>query len=130
MTELTDAKRRKLKGEAHHLTPVVNIGKEGVSEAALGAVAEQLLIHELIKVKLLQACPQDKGEAAEALSAGTGAALVQLIGRTVVLYKPRPPKKKPEPKAEASATAEKPAKASKAAPAARRAVTRAARPRA
>ena len=87
--ELSSKQRRHLKGLAHHLKPVVQVGNHGISKAVLNKVSFELELHELIKVKLSEACPLPKREAAAALSEGASAALVQLIGRTVVLFKQR-----------------------------------------
>ena len=94
---LSKQERQGLKARAHPLDPVVMVGKEGVTDAVLAQAAEQVRAHELIKVKLLQTCPTDKHEAASQLSVGADAALVQVIGKTVVLYKPRPPDEKKKP---------------------------------
>jgi|HubBroStandDraft_6_1064221.scaffolds.fasta_scaffold494990_2 RNA-binding protein len=42
-----------LKKLAHHLRPVVQIGKNGVSEALLLEIEGALLAHELIKLQIL-----------------------------------------------------------------------------
>jgi len=54
----------------------------------LAAVEQALYDHELIKVKVNEG-PESRQEAAEKLSQGTGAELVQLLGRTVLLFKKR-----------------------------------------
>ena len=50
-------------------------------------IREALEVRELIKVRILDNCEEDKHEVAEALAKSTHAELVQLIGLTVVLYK-------------------------------------------
>lgn len=91
--ELTGKQKRHLRGLAHHLNPVVHAGKEGVSEAVERKATQELEHHELIKVKLGEGCLDDKAEAAAKLAAYCGAAVVQVIGRTIVLYR----RKKVEP---------------------------------
>ena len=49
---------------------------------------------ELIKISILQNCEDDKQEVADQLAKETKAYLVQLIGLTVVLYKPSKNNKK------------------------------------
>ena len=90
MTALTPRQRAHLKGLAHHLDPVVHVGRDGLSDAVKAQIDEQLAAHELIKVKLLDGAPLDRGAAAEALPALVGAQLVQNIGRLFVLYRPDP----------------------------------------
>jgi RNA-binding protein len=85
---LTGKQRRELRGLGHHLEPVVIVGQSGVSEGILGAVAQALQDHELIKVKINEG-PEERHEAAEKLAQGTEAELVQLLGRTVLLFKKR-----------------------------------------
>lgn len=85
---LTGKQKRFLRSEAHHLDPIFQVGKGGISEAMLKQIEEALEKRELLKVSILQNNEDDKNEVAEQLAKGTGAELVQLIGLTVVLYKP------------------------------------------
>lgn len=84
---LTGKQKRFLRSEAHHLDPIFQVGKGGVSETMLQQIKEALEARELLKVSILQNNEDDKHEVAEALAEGTGAELVQLIGHTVILYK-------------------------------------------
>ncbi len=88
MKELTGKQVRFLRGLGHHLKPVVMVGKEEISEKLLASVEEALLAHELIKVKLQEGCELDRHEVAEALAGRTGAAVAQLLGKTILLYRP------------------------------------------
>jgi RNA-binding protein len=85
---LTSAQRRNLRGQAHHLEAVVHVGHAGVTEGVVKAVAEALLAHELIKVRLHE--PEDKSGMAKALAEGTHATLCGLVGHTAILYRPHP----------------------------------------
>jgi len=84
---LTGKQKRFLRAEAHHLTPIFQVGKGGVNENMITQIKEALEVRELIKVSILQNNSDGKHEVAEDLAAGAGAELVQLIGHTVVLYK-------------------------------------------
>jgi RNA-binding protein len=84
--------RKKLRAAGHHLSPVLHVGKEGVSAPVLRALAEALSRHELVKVRIGTESPHDRFEAAELLSAGAGAQLAQVLGRTVLVYKKHPEK--------------------------------------
>ena len=84
---LTGKQKRFLRSQAHHLSPIFQVGKGGVNEHMLKQIQEALEVRELIKVSILQNCEDDKQEVAEELAKGTRAELVQLIGLTVVLYK-------------------------------------------
>lgn len=84
---LTSKQSRHLKSLAHHLKPIVQIGKEDLSENVISTTRLELTNHELIKVKIGNNSGVDKKVAAHELSKATGSALVQLIGKTIVLYK-------------------------------------------
>jgi RNA-binding protein len=77
-----------LRGLGHHLNPVVFVGREGFSETLVQSVTDALKTRELIKVKLGQNCDIPKKEAAEKLAEISGANLIQLIGKTVLLFLP------------------------------------------
>jgi RNA-binding protein len=68
---------------------VVQIGHEGITPALVGQARAQLEAHELIKVKVSEAAPQDRHLAAETLSRETSSALAQVLGRTFLLYRKR-----------------------------------------
>ncbi len=91
---LTGKQVRHLRALAHHLQPLVYVGKEGVTEALVRAVDQCLEDHELVKVKLQVEAPLHRDEAADALSAALKADVAQALGRTVLLYRrhPREPK--------------------------------------
>ncbi len=77
-----------LKGLAHHLDPVVQIGKEGITDSVLDTVDRELKNHELIKVKMGQNCPIDKKDAPKEITDAVSCAFVQLIGKTMIFYRP------------------------------------------
>ncbi|WP_391116128.1 ribosome assembly RNA-binding protein YhbY [Psychrobacillus sp. L3] len=85
---LTGKQKRFLRSQAHHLQPIFQVGKGGVNDAMIKQIGEALEVRELIKISILQNCEDEKHEVAETLAKGTNAELVQLIGLTVVLYKP------------------------------------------
>jgi RNA-binding protein len=89
--------RRRLRGAGHHLSPVVQVGKEGVSEAVVRQLDRALLDHELVKVKAGAETPEGRHEAAELLGTGCQAAVVQVLGRTMLLYRKHPEKPHYEP---------------------------------
>jgi len=85
---------RYLRGLGHHLEPIIQIGKEGITEGVVTATKAALLAHELVKVRVLSEAPVDRKEAGEELAKRAGAALAQTLGRTVLLYKRHPHKPK------------------------------------
>ena len=91
---LTNAQKKHLRKLSHELNPVVFIGKEGLAESVYAAIDSALESHELIKVKILNNSPVHKKDAAETVPQTSGSALVQLIGKTLVLYRKSKKKKK------------------------------------
>lgn len=88
---LTSKQRAHLRALAHPLKPVLQIGKEGVTSAAIEAVRGALRRRELLKVRVLEGAPEDARAVAEALAAALeGGEVVQVMGRTVTLYRPHP----------------------------------------
>ncbi len=84
---LTGKQKRFLRAKSHHLKPIFQVGKSGVTENMIDQIADVLEKRELIKVSILQNCMEDKHTVADQLSGGTGAEIVQIIGNNIVLYK-------------------------------------------
>jgi len=84
---LTGRQKKILKGLGHHLTPLICIGKEGITDNVLKATRQELLTRELIKIKIGNNSTLSKNEAAELMPQVTESTLVQLIGKTLLLYK-------------------------------------------
>jgi RNA-binding protein len=91
--QLTSKQRAHLRSLAHPLKPVVQVGKEGVTDASLRSLQEAFNTRELVKVRVQEAAPAPAREVGEALAARLdGAAVVATIGRTTILYRPDPDK--------------------------------------
>ncbi|MBU5672329.1 ribosome assembly RNA-binding protein YhbY [Paenibacillus brevis] len=84
---LSGKQKRYLRSLAHHLQPIFQVGKGGTNEQIIRHISEALERRELIKVSILNNNLDDPKEIAEELAEGAEAELVQLIGRTIVLYK-------------------------------------------
>lgn len=93
---LTGKQTRHLRALGHHLDPVVQIGKHGLTEALVAQLSEAIAHHELIKVKLLPECPIERREAGEEVAQAIGAELAQTLGRTLLFWKRNPQKAKIE----------------------------------
>lgn len=87
---LTGKKRAELRGEAHHLDPLVHIGAQGVTPTLVGALDDALRTRELVKVQLGRPVDEKPRAVAERLAQETGAIVVQVIGRTATLYRENP----------------------------------------
>ena len=85
---LDAAARKQLRSLAHNLEPVVRVGHAGVSDGVVAAVAQALLDHELIKVRLYE--PEDKVGMAALLASRCEATLCGIVGHTAILYRPHP----------------------------------------
>jgi RNA-binding protein len=81
---------RHLRGLAHALKPIVQIGKQGFSNASQSQVDRALLDHELIKVRLLPECPDEIADVGRRAGNALSAHVAQTIGATLVLYRPHP----------------------------------------
>jgi RNA-binding protein len=86
---LTARHRAALKAQAHALEPVVRIGHAGVTDGVIADIGRALEAHELIKVKVGEGERDERETAAAAIVERTGAALVQKVGRVLVLWLPR-----------------------------------------
>lgn len=89
MTELTGKQRRHLRALGHHLSAVLQVGHEGVTDAVVKEADAQLEAHELIKVKISENAPEDRQSSAEDLAERCAAHLAQVLGRTALLYRRR-----------------------------------------
>lgn len=85
--DLSGKQRRHLRALAHHLSPLVQIGKEGITEGVEEALREALARHELVKVRVLETAPADRAEVGPPLARVTGSHVVGELGRIVLLYR-------------------------------------------
>jgi RNA-binding protein len=91
--EITPKQRSHLKSLAHHLKPVVFVGKEGITDQTVRSLEEAFNTRELLKVRILEAAPMSAREGGDTLAQRIdGAVAVQSIGRIAVLYRPHPDK--------------------------------------
>jgi RNA-binding protein len=79
----------KLKSEANQLTPILNIGKNGVTETLIEELNKQIKANRLVKVRVLRSAEEEKDvkEIAEEIANATRSTLIEVRGRTVVLYR-------------------------------------------
>jgi RNA-binding protein len=90
MNELTPAQRQALKAKAHHLDPVVIIGDAGLTAAVLGEIDVHLKTHELIKIRVHGDDRDARVAMIGDIHAALAASLVQHIGKTLVMFRPKP----------------------------------------
>ncbi len=87
-TQLTAAQTRFLRGQAHDLKAIVQVGGKGVTDALLAEIDGALEHHELIKVKVTGEDRDARDAMIDRIAERTEAALVQRIGHTAILYRP------------------------------------------
>ena len=87
---LSPRQRAQLKARAHALEPVVQVGQARASEAVRAEVERALTANGLIKVRLNGADRESRAELRDTFCAQTGAAAVQMVGRILILWRPRP----------------------------------------
>jgi len=86
MSELTGKQRQRLRGLAHRLEPIVQVGKGGLSPEAVAQVDRALDAHELVKVRFV-AGKEEKRELAAELAVRTSAALAGTVGHVAILFR-------------------------------------------
>lgn len=84
---LTSKQRAALRGLANPLEPILHVGKGGLSDALTKQADDALTARELVKGKVLETAPGTARDTAEEIAAAVGAEVVQVIGRTFVLYR-------------------------------------------
>lgn len=84
---LTSKQRAYLRSLANTLEPIVHAGKGGISDAMIKQADDALTAREIIKGKVLETAPQSARETAETIAAAVGAQVVQVVGRTFVLFR-------------------------------------------
>jgi len=84
---LTSKQRAYLRGLANRMEPILHAGKGGVSDAMIKQADDALEARELIKGKVLETAPATAREVAEDIAARVNAQVVQVVGRTFVLFR-------------------------------------------
>ena len=87
---LTGKQRHHLRGLAHAMKPIVQIGKGGIDDGLISAIDQALTDHELVKVRFGESAGVDRHEAADELAAATRSEVAQVLGNIVLLYRPDP----------------------------------------
>lgn len=84
---MTSKERSILMSNAQKLSPIVHIGKEGITPSLTESVNEAIAKHELIKIEINKNCFEEYKELGNTLAERTKSQLVQIIGRKMVLYR-------------------------------------------
>jgi len=84
---MTSKQRAYLRGLANTMDPILHAGKGGVSDTMRKQADDALTARELIKGRVLETAPASTRDIAEDIAASVNAEVVQVIGRTFVLYR-------------------------------------------
>ena len=78
-----------LKSEANQISPILNIGKNGVTDTLIEELSKQIKANRLVKVRVLKSAEEGKDvkAIAEEIADATRSTLIEVRGRTVVLYR-------------------------------------------
>lgn len=90
---ITSKQRAYLRKLAHDLKPIMQIGKDGVTDTVVGAVDEALIKREIIKVTIHETAMLDTRTVCDDLAKQLGAEPVQAIGSKFTLYRKSPEEK-------------------------------------
>lgn len=95
MEQLKGSQRKYLRSRAHHIKPLVLIGRNGINKQVMGSVDLALNDHELIKVKFGE-FKEAKKEISAEIAQTTKSELVGIIGNIAIFYRqhPEPEKRK------------------------------------
>lgn len=93
MPTLKGSDRTYLRGLAHHLKPVIYVGKAGITDTFIQGVQQALDSHELIKVKFNE-LKEHKKTLAKEIEEKTRSEMVGLIGNIAILYRQHPDKER------------------------------------
>jgi RNA-binding protein len=78
-----------LKAEASQLKPIMNIGKNGITDPVVEEIKKHLKANRMIKIKLLKSSREEKDttSVADELAQATASQIIEIRGNSVVLYK-------------------------------------------
>ena len=91
MKKLSSSERSFLRSQAHHLEPIVLIGKSGITDGTIKMVNKALDARELIKIKFRE-YKDEKKSLSHQIANSTESNLVGIIGHTVILFRQNPKK--------------------------------------
>ena len=89
MNNLSSSERKYLRSQAHHLEPVVLIGKHGITDGTIESINRILEARELIKIKFRE-FKDEKLSLSEKIAELTNSQVVGVIGHTVIIFRQNP----------------------------------------
>ena len=79
----------RLKAEANQLSPILNVGKNGITDSLVEELNKQIKANRLVKVRVLKSAEEGKDlkTIAEEIATATRSTMIEVRGRTVILYR-------------------------------------------
>ena len=91
---MTSKERAAWRAKANSLEPIIQIGKEGITDNLITQIDDTLDVRDLIKILVhLETAPQTPKELAPQLAERLDAEVIQVIGGIIVLYRKADPDK-------------------------------------
>ena len=84
---ITTKERAALKAIAVNLSPIMQVGKDGLTDNVLTQIEEMLYNREIIKINILKNCDYNAKKAIQIICQKLNCEAVQAIGNKVVVYK-------------------------------------------
>lgn len=85
---ITTKQRAYLRSLVAQMVPIMQVGKNGITDNLIATLSDSLEAHELIKLTVLETCPTTPRETSDALCEALSCEAVQTIGRKISLYRP------------------------------------------
>ena len=84
---LSNKQKKFLKGVAHHMRPLVQVGKNGCTESLVKELDNVISSHELVKVKIMSDDQQDFKTLADELEKAINAEMIHKVGHTALFFR-------------------------------------------
>ena len=89
---MTSKERAAWRAKANSLEPIIQIGKEGITDNLITQIDDTLDVRELIKIRVhLETAPESPKQFASKLAEALQADVIQVIGGVKVLYRKADP---------------------------------------
>lgn len=86
---MTSKQRAYIRGLANRLSPIFQIGKNGISENLIKQIDDALEAREIIKINVLETSPDDISEIANIIAEKTRSEIIQILGNKITLFRMR-----------------------------------------
>ncbi len=93
MEKLNSTERSFLRSQAHHLEPVVLIGKSGITDGTIETINKVIEKRELIKIKFRE-YKSEKKSLSNQIAKLTDSHIIGIVGHTLILFRQNPDNEK------------------------------------